>query len=90
MDTLAEYVRKHASEKPFGQELMKASKSTIWSILDSDEIKPHRIRYYLEKKDPDFAAKCREVLLLYKRVEMEIVFKDTLGSSTKRYGICFV
>lgn len=90
MDTLAEYVRKHASEKPFGQELMKASKSTIWSILDSDEIKPHRIRYYLEKKDPDFAAKCREVLLLYKRVEMEIVFKDTLGSSSQPNGTVFV
>lgn len=65
MDTLAEYVRKHAVENQFGDELAKASKSTIWSILDSDEIKPHRIRYYLEKKDPDFAAKCRKVLLLY-------------------------
>ena len=90
MDTLAEYVRKHASEKPFGQELMKASKSTIWSILDSDGIKPHRIRYYLEKKDSDFATKCREVLLLYKRVEMEIVFKDTLGSSSQPNGTVFV
>ena len=29
MDTLAEYVRKHAIEKPFGDELAKASKSTI-------------------------------------------------------------
>ena len=29
MDTLAAYVRKHASEKPFGSELAKASKSTI-------------------------------------------------------------
>lgn len=37
MDTLAEYVRKHAVEKQFGDELAKASKSTIWFILDSDE-----------------------------------------------------
>ena len=90
MDTLAEYVRKHASEKPFGGELAKASKSTIWSILDSDEIKPHRIRYYLEKKDPDFSAKCHEVLLLYKRVEMELVFRDTLSSSSQPNGAVFV
>lgn len=90
MDTLAEYVRKHASEKPFGGELAKASKSTIWSILDSDEIKPHRSRYYLEKKDPDFSAKCHEVLLLYKRVEMELVFRDTLSSSSQPNGAVFV
>ena len=90
MDRLAEYVRKHASEKPFGGELAKASKSTIWSILDSDEIKPHRIRYYLEKKDPDFSAKCHEVLLLYKRVEMELVFRDTLSSSSQPNGAVFV
>lgn len=90
MDTLAEYVRKHASEKTFGGELAKASKSTIWSILDSDEIKPHRSRYYLEKKDPDFSAKCHEVLLLYKRVEMELVFRDTLSSSSQPNGAVFV
>ena len=90
MGTLAEYVRKHASEKPFGGELAKASKSTIWSILDSDEIKPHRSRYYLEKKDPDFSAKCHEVLLLYKRVEMELVFRDTLSSSSQPNGAVFV
>lgn len=90
MDTLAAYVRKHASEKPFGSELAKVSKSTIWSILDSDEIKPHRIRYYLEKKDPDFSVKCREVLLLYKRVEMELVFRNTLGNSSQPNGAVFV
>jgi len=90
MDTLAEYVRKHAVENQFGDELAKASKSTIWSILDSDEIKPHRIRYYLEKKDPDFAAKCRKVLLLYKRVEMELLFKGTLDSSSQPNGSVFV
>ena len=90
MDTLAEYVRKHASEKPFGGELAKASKSTIWSILDSDEIKPHHSRYYLEKKDPDFSAKRHEVLLLYKRVEMELVFRDTLSSSSQPNGAVFV
>ena len=64
IDTLAAYVRKHAGEQPFGDELAKASKSTIWTILEEGEIKPHRIRYYLEKKDPEFEAKCKEVLLL--------------------------
>lgn len=90
IDTLAAYVRKHAGEKPFGDELAKASKSTIWTILEEGEIKPHRIRYYLEKKDPEFEAKCKEVLLLYKRVEMELQFRDTLSSSTQPNGAVFV
>ena len=62
METLAVYVRKHAEEHHFGDSLGKASKSTIWTILEEGEIKPHRIRYYLEKKDPDFEAKAQEVL----------------------------
>ena len=90
MDTLAEYVRQHAADMPFGDELTKASKSTIWAILDDDAIKPHRIRYYLEKKDPDFSAKCREVLLLYKRVEMQIALKDTLENSSQPNCSVFV
>ena len=90
MDTLAEYVRQHAADMPFGDELTKASKSTIWAILDDDAIKPHRICYYLEKKDPDFSAKCGEVLLLYKRVEMQIAFKDTLETSSQPNCSVFV
>lgn len=85
METLAVYVRKHAEEHHFGDSLGKASKSTIWTILEEGEIKPHRIRYYLEKKDPDFEAKAQEVLLLYKRVEIDLRFIDTLeGSSQPR------
>lgn len=90
MDTLAEYVRQNAADMPFGVELTKASKSTIWAILDDDAIKPHRIRYYLEKKDSDFSAKCREVLLWYKHVEMQIAFKDTQENSSQPNGSVFV
>ena len=59
METLAVYVRKHAEEHHFGDSLGKASKSTIWTILEEGVIKPHRIRYYLEKKDPDFEPESR-------------------------------
>lgn len=38
-------------------------------FLGNDKIKPHRIRYYLEKKDEQFEAKAKEVLLLYKKIE---------------------
>ncbi len=31
-----------------------------------------KIKYYLERKDPDFDNKMHEVLLVYKQVEMQL------------------
>ena len=35
------------------------------------DIKPFKIKYYLERKDPDFENKMHDVLLIYKQVEMQ-------------------
>jgi transposase len=51
--------------------LSLAGKSTVWRILDENEIKPHKIRYYLEKRDPDFDRKMQEVLMVYGEVSLE-------------------
>ena len=37
-------------------------------ILDQEEVKPHKVRYYLEQRDPDFAEKMAEVLCVYRQV----------------------
>lgn len=50
--------------------LSKIAKSKVWDILNEAEIKPHRIRYYLENRDPDFDAKMHDVLVVYKQVEL--------------------
>lgn len=50
--------------------LARAGKSTVWRILDENQIKPHRIRYYLEKRDPEFDRKMQEVLLVYRDVAL--------------------
>jgi hypothetical protein len=47
------------------------SRSTIWTILNEANIKPHRIRYYLERRDPDFEARMGEVPRVYKQMELE-------------------
>ena len=47
-----------------------AAKSTIWRILNSHALKPHRVRYYLARRDPDFESKMREVLMVYREVSM--------------------
>jgi len=45
-------------------------KSTVWRILDENQIKPHKIRYYLEKRDPQFDRKMQEVLMVYRDVSI--------------------
>ena len=68
--TLAEHIRKVAG--PSGHSgLAQAGKATVQRILDEQELKPHRIRYYLERRDPDFEAKMCQVLLVYRELSME-------------------
>ena len=59
---LARFVSERAEAAGFAR-LSGAGKSTIWRILDEHDIKPHKIRYYLEKRDPDFDRKMQEVLM---------------------------
>src|SRR5215472_10571241 len=33
-------------------------------------VKPHKVRYYLERRDPEFEPKMAEVLCVYRQVEM--------------------
>jgi hypothetical protein len=35
---------------------------TVCKILNEEEVKPHKVRYYLERRDPEFAQKMAEVL----------------------------
>jgi transposase len=65
--------------------LANVSRSTVWAILDAAELKPHKIRYYLEKRDPDFDAKMTEVLLVYKQLEIEFEGGDASGIAVVSY-----
>ena len=46
-------------------------KNTVNTILDKADIKPHKITYYCENRDPDFDSKMHNVLLVYKQLEMQ-------------------
>lgn len=50
--------------------LARAAKATIQRILNEESLKPHKVRYYLERRDPDFDTKMREVLLVYKELDL--------------------
>ena len=69
ISALAQFVSEHSTAQGFPR-LSKAGKSTIWRILDNNEIKPHKIRYYLEKRDSDFDRKMQEVLMVYRDVSI--------------------
>ena len=50
--------------------LVNLAQGTVCKILAAHEVKPHRVRYYLERRDPEFEPKMAEVLCVYREVEM--------------------
>ena len=51
-------------------ELARLSRSKLHKVLAQGELKPHKIRYYVERRDPEFAQKMAAVLHVYKEVEI--------------------
>jgi hypothetical protein len=39
----------------------------VCKILGQDDLKPHKVRYYLERRDAEFERKMAEVLCVYRR-----------------------
>src|SRR3984957_16719069 len=76
---LQEHVRKHCMEARHPS-LTELSRSRLHRILRQGEIRPHRIRYYVERRDPEFESRMAVVLHVYKEVEIvnEELIKGTL------------
>lgn len=51
--------------------LATVTKPYIQKLLQTADIKPFKVKYYLEKRDPDFDQKMHEVLVVYKQVSMQ-------------------
>ncbi len=67
---LAEHTRSHAPAE--GHDcLNRAAKATIQRILKEHSLQPHKVKYYLEKRDPEFDKKMNEVLCVYKEVNLQ-------------------
>lgn len=50
--------------------LANLAQGTLCKILAAHEVKPHKVRYYLERRDPEFAEKMAEVLCVYREVAL--------------------
>lgn len=66
---LKAHIRQHC--KAAGYEMLsRIDKGVLHGILEKGKIKPHKINYYLERRDEQFEEKMAEVLHVYKQVEM--------------------
>src|ERR1700756_2601651 len=66
---LARHAREHGPAQGHGC-LANLAQGTVCKILDQEQVKPHKVRYYLEQRDPDFAEKMAEVLCVYRQVKI--------------------
>jgi len=67
---LAQHVRTHAVDAGHPS-LSRAAKATVHRILRQHSLRPDRIKYYLEQRDPQFEPKMTVVLLVYQQVSLQ-------------------
>jgi transposase len=76
---LARHAREHGPAA--GHEcLAHLAQGTVCKILGKEDIKPHKVRYYLENRDAAFEQKMAEVLCVYREVQ---VLKQAAARSKK-------
>jgi transposase len=68
--SLAKHVRRFAEETGHPS-LKNAAKATVHRILAANKLHPEKIKYYLERRDPEFDEKRRQVLLVYRAIALQ-------------------
>jgi transposase len=77
---LARHAREHGPAEGHAC-LANLVQGTVCKLLDQEEVKPHKVRYYLERRDPEFAEKMAEVLCVYRKVKL---LKKNAAASKKK------
>src|SRR6202043_1388564 len=77
---LARHAREHGPAEGHAC-LGKLVQGTVCKILNEQEVKPHKVRYYLERRDPEFKAKMAEVLCIYREVK---IIKETAAAAKQK------
>src|ERR1700680_3090918 len=74
---LARHAREHAPAEGHAC-LSGLAQGTVCKLLDAQEVQPHKVRYYLERRDPQFKQKMAEVLCVYREVKL---IKETASAA---------
>ena len=77
---LARHAREHGPAEGHAG-LRNLAQGTAVKILNEEEVRPHKVRYYLEKRDAEFAEKMAEVLCVYRQVK---ILRKAAASSKKK------
>ena len=67
---LTKHINKFAEEAGHTR-LSTISQSKVRTILEEADIKPNKIKYYCENRDPNFDQKMHNVLLVYKQLSLQ-------------------
>ena len=67
--TLALHARKHGPEAGHPS-LAMLGRGTVSKLLTGAELRPHKIEYYLERRDPEFDTKMAQILMVYREVQV--------------------
>lgn len=67
---LHKHIQQHAQTAGFPR-FTTITKAYVQKLLKDNQIKPFKIKYYCEKREPDFESTMHEVLVVYKQVEMQ-------------------
>ena len=62
--------------------LARLAQGNVCKLLGQEEIKPHKVRYYLERRDAEFEPKMAEVLCVYR--EVQVLKKPLLGAEKSK------
>ena len=76
---LARHAREHATAAGHPS-LARIVQGTVCKILTAQEVRPHKVRYYLERRDEAFEAKMAEVLCVYREVA---ILKESDASASE-------
>ena len=69
LSALTRYLRDNCVQAGYPS-LQKISKGTVSKILSKSSIKPHKISYYIERRDPHFNVKMAQILHVYKQIQL--------------------
>ena len=84
---LARHAREHGPSAGH-QCFTNLAQGTVCKILGQEEVKPHKVRYYLERRDAEFEQKMAEVLCVYRQVQ--VLKKAAARSKTSKKPVAIV
>jgi len=70
LKNLHSHIQKNAEQAGY-QRLVTITKARVQQLLQQSDIKPFKITFSNQKRDPDFDSKMHDVLMVYRQVEMQ-------------------